>query len=352
MNTVPVSVEELKQFHTIDRDMYGKLIFSLHHDPLMSIRIMSFWLWLECSGNCRNFMSHLHSFPSLLLNSVVLETISCICYLDDSSILSLSNINVVGIPFLLNIIGNNTFSIQYLIDNRAIVLESMQKISVNVCSRAFDDLLSRILLQRHQYQTVRTMFHSGSPSSSSSRVLIPTDDRVQQHLISGMRPDRVQQHLMGGMEPRRNNIVSISEDPREQDIMTVDQTLLVTELVSPRSRMETQHERIVFLTFSKGYHVTETQLRDFFVGRFGEIIEDLIMQDVPLEEQPLYARMLVHSSNEVEKVLGGQNRVRFTINGKHVYGRKYVKRNPKATTSSVSHKNSPPPSPAAATTSE
>ncbi|XP_047325978.1 uncharacterized protein LOC124929617 [Impatiens glandulifera] len=297
MNTVPISVQELKQFHTIDRDI--------------------------------NFITHLLSMPSLLLNSIALETITCIFYLDHSSILSLS-VKVVGIPFLQHIINNNTFSIPYLIDNRATVLESMQKISDTVCSRVFDDLLSQILLPRHQYQTHGSMFHSRSLSSSSS------DDRVQ--------------HLMGGMEPRRNNIVGISKDPREQDIITVDQTLLVTEpTVSPRSRMGTQHERIVFLTFSKGYHVTETQLRDFFVGRFGEIIEDLIMQYVPLEEQPLYARMIVHSSNEVETVLGGQSRVRFTVNGKHVYARKFVQRNSKASTSSSSHQHSPPPD---ATTSD
>ncbi|XP_047325980.1 uncharacterized protein LOC124929619 [Impatiens glandulifera] len=254
---------------------------------------------------------------SLILNSIALETISCISYLDNS-ILSLS-IKIFGIPYLQHFVNNNTFSLPYLIHNRAKVLEFMQKISD---SSALDNRMSQIISQRQQYQTLGSMFHSGS--SSTSR---PMSNNFGVH-----------QHLIGGMRPRKNNNVGIFE---EQEIMAVDQ--------NPKSRLGTHQERIVLLIFGKGYHLTKTQLRDFFVGRFGEIIEDLIMQDVP---QPLYARMLVHSSNEVKMVLRGQNCIRFTINGKYVYARKYVKRNPRASANSSSHQHSPPPVGDGATTSE
>ncbi|XP_047312912.1 uncharacterized protein LOC124916226 [Impatiens glandulifera] len=355
MNTI-VTSEEFKQFHTIDRDMYRKLIFSLRHDPLLSIRIMAFWLWLECSGKRRNLIVFLHYMSSQLLNSLVLETITCIYCIDEPSVFSLS-LHSVGLPYFQLILTNVNFSIPYLINNKVEILETMQKISESVCARAFDDLLAQQLLsQRQQYpQTRGSVFHSGASPSSSNNV--PTIvDIVQDHILRsdigvGVGVDITKPVVVG---PRRNNIVGRGEtsEIRSEEKTTDVQNQSALEQANLGSRMSTQHERTVFLTFSKGYPVTESQLREYFIRRFGEIIEDLIMQDVPQDEQPLYARMLVHSSNQVELVLGGQNRVKFTINGKHVYGRKYVKKNPKASTNSSFYQHSTPSSSSVATTSE
>lgn len=59
------------------------------------------------------------------------------------------------------------------------------------------------------------------------------------------------------------------------------------------------------------------------------------MQDVPDDEQPLYARLVVRTLRAMDLVLSRHGRSKFSINGKHVWARKYVRK----------HHGSPPSSP-------
>ncbi|KAG8390663.1 hypothetical protein BUALT_Bualt01G0107000 [Buddleja alternifolia] len=86
-------------------------------------------------------------------------------------------------------------------------------------------------------------------------------------------------------------------------------------------------DRTIFLTFSKGYPISEDEVRDYFTRRFGDFIEDIIMQEVGEDEQVLYARMVVarRSTAVINGIVGG-NKEKYSINGKHVWARKYVKK--------------------------
>ncbi|KAF7811605.1 uncharacterized protein G2W53_032581 [Senna tora] len=66
------------------------------------------------------------------------------------------------------------------------------------------------------------------------------------------------------------------------------------------------------------------------MARFGEIIEGIYMQEVNLMEQPLYARLVVRSNaiNVIDVFLKGTRKVKFCINRKHVWARKYVPKSP------------------------
>uniref|UniRef100_A0A803MTR7 Uncharacterized protein n=1 Tax=Chenopodium quinoa TaxID=63459 RepID=A0A803MTR7_CHEQI len=90
-------------------------------------------------------------------------------------------------------------------------------------------------------------------------------------------------------------------------------------------------ERTIFLTFSKGYPILEYELRKFLNRSFGDIIEALHMQEVGEDEQPLYARLVVRDARAMETVLSDVGKSKFTINGKHVWARKYVRKSPHST---------------------
>ncbi|CAN4125607.1 unnamed protein product [Withania somnifera] len=84
-------------------------------------------------------------------------------------------------------------------------------------------------------------------------------------------------------------------------------------------------DRTVFLTFSKGYPITETEVKDFFTRNFGEDVEAVYMQEVTEEEQALYARLVTRSPAALETIIDG-GKAKYNINGKHVWARKYVKK--------------------------
>ncbi|XP_071922299.1 uncharacterized protein [Coffea arabica] len=84
-------------------------------------------------------------------------------------------------------------------------------------------------------------------------------------------------------------------------------------------------ERTIFLTFSKGYPISETEVREFFIRKFGDFIEAIQTQEVPPNEQILYARIVARSASALDAVVEG-GRAKYTINGKHVWARKYVRK--------------------------
>lgn len=52
------------------------------------------------------------------------------------------------------------------------------------------------------------------------------------------------------------------------------------------------------------------------------------MQDVLPTEQPLYARLVIRSeaTHLIDHFLENNGKVKFSINGKHVWARKYVRK--------------------------
>ncbi|KAI5674271.1 hypothetical protein M9H77_14635 [Catharanthus roseus] len=82
--------------------------------------------------------------------------------------------------------------------------------------------------------------------------------------------------------------------------------------------------RTLFVTFSKGYPVTESEVRDFFTQLFGKCIEAFYMQPVMPHEQPLYARVVFCKPDIVDLVLNGLQKAKYTINGKHLWMRKFI----------------------------
>ncbi|XP_076936097.1 uncharacterized protein LOC143603065 [Bidens hawaiensis] len=80
-------------------------------------------------------------------------------------------------------------------------------------------------------------------------------------------------------------------------------------------------QRTIFLTFSKGYPLSADDVRDYFTGMFGDIIESIHMQPVESDGQPIYARMVVRDPSWVRKVIKGgclRGKSHYVVNNKLV----------------------------------
>lgn len=70
---------------------------------------------------------------------------------------------------------------------------------------------------------------------------------------------------------------------------------------------------------------------------YGDFIEAIYMQEAAEGEQPLYARMIARSGSGIAAIARVDTRTKYVINGKHVWARKFVRKNRANAT------NSPPP---------
>ncbi|KAI3684670.1 hypothetical protein L6452_33895 [Arctium lappa] len=97
------------------------------------------------------------------------------------------------------------------------------------------------------------------------------------------------------------------------------------EPVVPPQTAEVQPDnRTLFVTFSRGYHVSEQEVREFFTGVFGECIDSFYMQEVSVGENALFAKIVLNHPYYIPLILGGGRKTKFTINGKHVWVRKFI----------------------------
>ncbi|KAJ9559685.1 hypothetical protein OSB04_004845 [Centaurea solstitialis] len=98
------------------------------------------------------------------------------------------------------------------------------------------------------------------------------------------------------------------------------------QLVPPQTAEVQPDNRTLFVTFSRGYPVSEHEIREFFTGVFGKCIESFYMQEVNDGENALFAKIVLNHPSYIHLILDGRRKAKFTINGKHVWMRKFIPR--------------------------
>ncbi|KAL7228747.1 hypothetical protein ACSBR2_007443 [Camellia fascicularis] len=319
-----ITDEQFNDFHSIDRVLYSRLVLGLGRDPAESMQVMALWLLLERgSYNC-HLVNKILSLPGSLINSLVDETAKCLKCTEGDRFVFDGKEN--DIPLMQNLLGRE-INLRYFHENRIWVLRGVTKIVNEVCIRAFDEIMRSAFGNNSFF--IFPFYHHDRFGSGTSNVALPVVVNcggVGSEKIEG-NPDQIGSGVSvhGGYD---------SYDQTNQgQILNNELSELfgrISILVNEEEREVPPDDRTIFLTFSKGYPTSETEVRDFFTRKFGEIIEAVHMQEVPGGEQVLYARLVVHSASVINVVLEGQRKAKFSINGKHVWARKYVKKNPKS----------------------
>ncbi|KAL5718203.1 hypothetical protein ACHQM5_011133 [Ranunculus cassubicifolius] len=85
-------------------------------------------------------------------------------------------------------------------------------------------------------------------------------------------------------------------------------------------------QRTMFLTFSDGYPLTKNEISDFFKRSYGNVVEDVIIGDKQKREPPKYARIVFKGEPIIPWILNGEVKVKFRVNGKQLWARKFVVR--------------------------
>ncbi|XP_057784523.1 uncharacterized protein LOC131001905 [Salvia miltiorrhiza] len=289
LETCPhVPDEAFRQFHTIDRELYAALTRPLRRDPAESVQVLAFLMWLEKECADSTLIKRVSSLPPLLINAVADEAAACVRCVESDAFLAGGGVKLLSelLSFPAGV------SLRFLHDNRIAVLRGVAKIMNTVCWRAFGDLFHRDV-NPDMTVTVPPNF------MYNTYVDVPSPP----HVAHPHHPPMVAQRQM-----------------LSQDLGNLKENKEQEKQVSP-------DDRTIFLTFSKGYPTSEDEVRDYFTRKFGDFIEDLMMQEVEGDEQPLYAKMVARTPAVIDGIVEG-NKAKYSINGKHVWARKYVKKSP------------------------
>ncbi|OIW16513.1 hypothetical protein TanjilG_32183 [Lupinus angustifolius] len=304
---ITISHEDFCLFHKMDRKLYWILVINLYRNPTESMQVLAMWLWLERLGY-RHLVKKITSLPYTLINEVADETLSCLKYINATNFSYFS----YSIPFtsepcdisLLQSIVDKEISSQSLYDNKDYVLQGVAGVMNSVCVRAFSDIMQHAITGN----TIEKKAESQRNMSDQSAK--PPQQQQQKPL------------WFGSIAP--SNLHSFSN--MVQGGASHDHQIHVHNLAQENINIELvpADERTLFLTFSKGYPVEESEVREFFTKVFDDSVEALYMQEVQPNEQPLFARMIFRNKSTINMIIGGSSKAKLSINGKHVWARRFV----------------------------
>lgn len=282
--------EKLHAFHRIDREMFSRLVVSFMRDPAESLLVMALWLWLEQKGY-PNIIIMMLGLPDSIVNALADEAVLCLRCLDcstgNSTLLRLTS---SGGIVLTSRLMQKEISLQWFIQNRFTTISGVKNFLTNICARIFTDILQRVLPGTNPILSQFT--HPQQPLVITG---FPHPVFGAVNIFPGFVADFIPTGGLWGWKPS----IELSVD-----------------------------DRTMFLTFSRGFPVSVEEVKKLFSDVIGieKCVQDVDMENVPSDEQPLYAKMVLSSVTFVDRILKGNRVSKFRINGKHIWARKYERR--------------------------
>lgn len=274
-----ISLEELHLFHKIDREIFSRLVMKLARDPTESLLVMAAWLWLEEKGY-PNIVVKMVEMPDATVNALANEAVLCLKCLDPSTpSAALSG----GIPITARLMERD-ISLQLFRQNRFTATTGIKNFLNTICCQIFTDILQQVMAGTSQSTSNQPFDLPGSPHPIFGPItIVPTTTQC----------DFPTGELWGWQ---------------------------ATDCAS-------EDDRTIFLTFSRGFPVLEEEVKELFTKKYGDCVKSVHMGNAPSNNsQPLYAKMVLRSVENVDRILSGLHIAKFRINGKHIWARKYERR--------------------------
>ncbi|XP_025647221.1 uncharacterized protein [Arachis hypogaea] len=90
----------------------------------------------------------------------------------------------------------------------------------------------------------------------------------------------------------------------------------------------TEEDKTMFLTFSRGFPVSEEEVRELFITDYGNgSVVEIVMGNYEANNQSMFATMVLNGVALVDEILQGLRLAKLRANGKDIWVRKYDRRN-------------------------
>ncbi|KAF5198304.1 Rho guanine nucleotide exchange factor [Thalictrum thalictroides] len=292
-----LSTGELRTFHSIDRELFCRLVINLGRDPYRSMQIIALWLWLEAIGY-PSMIQKMRKLPDIVVNAIAEEGVTCLYQIEfDTPPVPVND----NLRLTLNLM-RQPISLRYIFENRVRARAVIARAVNETFSRVFDDIVQ----ERAARNNGQGKFGVGNQvwGTADGRMIIQDNGQTRQVIT-----------------PSSNNISRQGVNPGYHPLQ-----FEVGE--SSRSIQQPDDHRKMIMAFSRGYPIAEGEVHDYFMRNYGDVVERIRMEETPPNAQPLYAHVTFRSASAIDLVLNGTEQVEFVINGKQVWTRRYVTKSP------------------------
>ncbi|KAK7279067.1 hypothetical protein RJT34_24111 [Clitoria ternatea] len=328
---VVVNQEEFQSFHSIDRQIFTRLVVGLGRETSQSTHVMAFILWLEKISKNLRTVKNLLQWTDAMLDDLADEVVLVMRCIEASQFPTDDEFNK-DLPLMKFIMRTNAISLKYFHENRLNIISSVTRILNDVCVRAFRDIVQQVLymkaLKEQSFQMAKT--YGVMPAGYVPQLVFYAPGGITMvpppvGMVAPQSGEGSSRSWSGFGNPLQAAYDDLNQQAFNRDLNEVVAMLSHTSLSDEKKEVPVD-DRIIFMTFSKGYPLFEAEIREFFSRRYGDIIESLHIQDVVPPDQPLYARLVIRPEavKMIDHFLETSSKVKLSINGKHVWARKFV----------------------------
>ncbi|KAH0853851.1 hypothetical protein HID58_092809, partial [Brassica napus] len=284
------SIEQLHDFYVQERLLFVKLVQKFSRSPAESLLVMATWLWLEDFG-FEHIFSVIMALNDPLIAALANEAVLCFrCLESEEPPNGFSQIPVTA-EFM-------DISLQIIYQNRYSAITGIKNFLTTVCSRIFSDIVQQVLPSSYITSHNQPLIIPGFPHPTFGSI------NVMPSVAS------------------LDNFSSRNLFPIPSGIWGWNASCIATE-----------NDRTLFLTFSRGIPVSEAEVRLVFTEKYGEncakgvhipkyggnLPNENLNSNQDVQQQSLYGRLVLDSVVTVDRILMGESKQKFYIDGKPIW---------------------------------
>ncbi|KAK1319827.1 hypothetical protein QJS10_CPB04g01840 [Acorus calamus] len=346
-----------------ERFLFARLVLTIGRDPYRTVETISLWLWLcQCTPGSR-LIHRILSMTDRDIHAVAVEAESILDSLLPGLVRRRASARDNDVPITAALL-NLPVNIHYFRTNRESVSVGMSTFLGSLRSLVFEDLatgmrgclnvnggddmninlnmnmdLSMNMNREMRSSQFLPFVPHGEGTSNIGRqtghLLVNPTATAAAAMMANEQFNRIvfMNHFLANLNNNNNPLLmypeqmmmnnpSVVAPPRMEEVVAVDGGD-ESDGDDPLA-----DERTLFVTFSRGFPLTEEELREFFTRRYGAI-EKILIQETPMGIPPLYAKIMFYSPLVVNRIIRNLNKVKFLIGGKHVWARRYISKKKK-----------------------
>ncbi|XVF23708.1 hypothetical protein REPUB_Repub13aG0063000 [Reevesia pubescens] len=272
-----VSKQEIKLYHTIDRAIFARLLLKLRRDPGESMHVMALLIWLEHnSSHTGNLVYKIQSWPNTLIDALADEAVECLnCIRSDEDPSSHFPTGAKYVIPLIRRLTRDELSPGFFHDHRLDIIRGIVQLVQDVCIIAFDDIVEEALGFADEQRIEQNL----QPLRSYGPLVRPNlpvyncgvgeigDQKMRNHQNFSAYTNTDGLGFVHAVNP--NDRLSLraqreSLNNEMEELLERIHSIRINSLEENNNEEVPADKRTIFLTFSKGYPISENEVKRFF----------------------------------------------------------------------------------------
>ncbi|KAF9602659.1 hypothetical protein IFM89_030547, partial [Coptis chinensis] len=275
ISTVPPPVD-LRMFHRAEVQLFNRIVGRMKINWLVTKKVMSLWFCLEEVGYA-GLLEKICLCDDKTVKIIFKETTSCFHSFGPDA----TEPRNLDEDLFMSGLVNKPINRGFIYTNRDIIFERTTHFLNTICNVIFDknaarevDPEKRVVLFRDVGECSRSQAETSTRSRHVSRP--------------------------SSLDPFARPFYANQRPPRDQ--------------------------RTMFLTFSDGYPLCREEIIDYFTKRYGDVVEEVIMEETREKVAPKCAKIVFRNVLTIPLILGQKEKAKFCVNGKQLWARMFIPR--------------------------